>query len=419
MNLKNKQWVFPLAMIAVFIFLSFGCSKDIPIEDKTEASDQKSLQYKLQQLVDSALKVYKEVVPDYPGGLAMKVISKKGTFFVSSGMGENMTDATHFRAASNTKTFTATAILLLYQQGRLDITHKISDTIPGTNELYIPDIPEFDIPYKESITILELLQHRAGVFDVSNDPIPDTVSVNVPYKGMYYTDYIDSIDPTHTYTFDEMVSVVAQCRLFYFQPNTAYHYSNTGFSLLGKIIERVSGKTYHDFLMEDVIIPMGLKNTSMPVSGADQMIPIPYISGYLFSEDGSEDVSVSNISSNVAEGNVITTPYDLSYFLKKLLSGQGVLNPHVVNVIMMNCIQTNPNTAGGYGCGLTYTNNLGYGHNGAHEGYLSQMTYDPQADFTVVVFTNCWNVNDGMNSIAYQLIHLIENNCYNAKYICN
>jgi len=380
---------------------------------------QNDLQYKLQELVNTELAAYQEKVPDYPAGLAMEVISRQGTFFVSAGMGDNITDQIHFRAASNTKTFTAAAILLLHQQGKLDINHKLTDIIPGSNEPYLPNTPEYNIPNKDSITILDLLRHRAGVFDVSNDPIPDTVSSSLPYKGLNYIEYILDSDPLHTFTFDELIKVAAQGQLSYFLPNTAYHYSNTGYSILGKIIERVSQKSYQQFLMEDIILPMGLQHTSMPVLGTDQNIPEPFVPGYVLTADSLVNVTMSNISANVGEGTLLTTPYDLSHFLRKLLSGQGVLSPHLVNSVMMNCLPNGSIYAGGYGCGLSYLNNLGYGHSGAHEGYLSQMAYDPQIDFTIVVFTNGWNLKGGTSTLFDQLTCLLENNCYKAKQIVN
>jgi len=421
MKCKSKIWIYPLAIIGLLLMLISSCKKDEIITNtvNTVTPDQNGIQYKLQHLVDSTFDAYKEKYPDYPGGLAMKVISKQRTFFVSAGMGDNITDGIHFRAASNTKTFTSTAILLLYQQGKLNINQKITGTIPGTNETYLPNTPDYDIPNKSSITILQLLLHRAGIFDISNDPIPDTVSALVPYKGLNYIGYIQGSDPSHTFTFDELVGVVATCRVFYFQPGTSYHYSNTGYTILGKIIERVSQKSYQQFLMEDVILPMGLMNTSMPVLGTDQQIPAPFAPGYILYADTVVNVTLSNISANVAEGTLITTPYDLSFFLRKLLSGQGVLNPTIVNTVMMNYIPTNNSTAGGYGCGLSYTNNLGYGHSGAHEGYLSQMAYDPQSDFTVVVFTNCWNYKGDMTTLIEQFTDLLQNNCYKAKVIAN
>jgi D-alanyl-D-alanine carboxypeptidase len=247
--------------------------------------------------------------------------------------------------------------------------------------------------------------------------IPDTVSATVPYKGMNYLAYKMTTNASHTFNFDELVQVVSETGLSYFTPRSGYHYSNTGYSILGKIIERVSQKSYQNYLMENVILPMGMLNSSMPVLGTDQDIPEPNASGYVLYDSEVHDVTCSNISANVAEGNLITSPDDLSRFLSKLLSGKGVLNYNTVNTLMMNYLPTGGIGAGGYGCGLNYTNNLGYGHSGAHEGYLSMMAYDPEIDFTVVVFTNAWNLNEDMNSLVYQLINLLEKTCYKSKAI--
>jgi D-alanyl-D-alanine carboxypeptidase len=399
------------SLIAISVLL-IGCA-----DDEIIINQHDKLQISLQQMIDTALSEYKEKVPDYPGGIALKVIYGKETFFVASGMGTSVNGQIHFRAASCTKTFTATAILLLHQQGKLNINDHITDTIPGTSETYVPDIPAYNIPNKNSITILDLLRHRAGVFDISNDDIPDTISAPVPYKGMNYLTYKMTTDASHTFNFDELVQVVAETGLSYFTPGTGYHYSNTGYSILGKIIERVSQQSYRDYLMENVILPLGMLNSFMPVLGSDQEIPEPNMPGYVLYNHEVYNVANSNISANVAEGNLITSPDDLSLFLSKLLSGNGVLNFNTVNSLMMNYLPTGGIGAGGYGCGLSYTNNLGYGHSGAHEGYLSLMAYDPEIDFTVVVFTNVWNLNEDMNSLVYQLINLLENSCYKSKAI--
>lgn len=401
-----------LLFIVVLTFLaSSGCQKD------EHVYDDRLIQQELQQLADETLIAYKEKVPDYPGGIALKVLFKDREYFVSSGMGQNISDKIHFRAASNTKTFTSAAILLLYQQRKLDVFGKITDTIPGTNITYIPDTPEYDIPFKENITILDLLHHRAGVFDISNAEVPDTVKGDLPYIGENYLGYIMKSEPNHTFTFDELLNVVSKTGIFLFEPGTSYHYTNTGYSILGKIIERVSKKSYQRFLMEDVISPMGLTSTTMPVSGTDQSIPEPFARGYLYDGKTNKDVTLSNISANVAEGNLITTPYELSHFLRRLLSGQGVLTHNTVNSIMMNWFPTSNLSSGGYGCGLTYSINLGFGHNGAHEGYLSQMAFDPSTGFTVVVFTNTWDVSDGMSSIGDQMYNILITACYGAKNI--
>ena len=238
----------------------------------------------------------------------------------------------------------------------------------------------------------------------------------MPYKGQDYISWVESSDSTHTFTFDEMVGVDAVCRLFYFRPGTGYHYSNTGYSILGKIIERVSGMSYRDFIQTQIFAPMNLTQSSMPVEGTDQQIPPPFARGYTYSP-GVKETTLSNMSANVAEGTLITTPDELSRFLRLLLRGEGVLNTYTVNSIMLEPMNP-PDTVTSYSCGIMYTTNLGYGHNGAHEGYLSRMVTDPEVDFTAVVFTNAWNLSTGnMNCIIEQLTSLLDNACYKAKYI--
>lgn len=406
-----KTKILIISLLAL-LFLLPGCK-----DDEFVMNQHAEMQKNLQQMIDTTFLNYKKKVPNFPGGIAMKVIYGKESFFVSAGMGNSVTSQIHFRAASCTKTFTATAILLLHQQGKLNINDHITDNISGTMEPYVPTTSAYDIPNKNSITIFDLLRHRAGVFDVTNDTIPNTVSASVPYKGKNYLDYIMTQDASHTFSFEELIQVVSETGLSYFAPGTAYHYSNTGYAILGKIIERVSGQSYQNYLMEKIILPMRMVNSSMPVLGMDQDIPEPNVLGYILSNNEKFDVTRSNLSANVAEGNLITSPNDLSLFLSRLLSGQGVLNYHTVNTLMMNYMPTRNTDCGGYGCGLIYINNLGYGHTGAHEGYLSIMIYDPAIDFTVVAFTNAWTLNEGMNSITYQVINVLENSCYKSKAI--
>jgi D-alanyl-D-alanine carboxypeptidase len=402
-----------LLLMLMVLLITTSCSKN---ESDFEPNANAEVQQSLQTMLDQILTDYKAKYPDYPGGMALKVVAKKGSFFVSSGMDAGITEKIHFRAASNTKTFTSTAILLLAQQGKLNVNAKITDLIPGTQSTYVPLTPDYQIPFRDSITISQLLHHRAGVFDVSNDKIPDTISVQVPYKGLDYIPYIEEQDPTHTFTFDEMVGVAATCRLFYFAPGASYHYSNTGYSILGKIIERVSGQSYQQFVMEHIVQPMGLTNTTFPYLGTELQIPSPFARGYVYMYDTLVETTESNISANVAEGNMITTPEDLSKFLRALIQGNGVLLPYWVNNVML-APPAGSTPGSWYGCGINHALNLGYGHNGAHEGYLSRMVTDPEVDFTAVVFTNAWNMTNGMASIADQLYFLLDESCYRAKVI--
>lgn len=359
-----KPTIHQLLLLMLVILLAAACKKTEPVY-QTEPDPQ--IREQLQTMLNKVLADYTLRAPGYPGGIAMQVISNKGTFFVTAGLENGISQAVHFRAASNTKLFTATAILLLAQQGKLKVDAKIIDTIPGTQMTYVPMTGDYQIPYRDQITISQLLHHRAGVFDVSNNVIPDTVSVPVPYKGEDYITFIEDQDPTHTFTFDEMVGVVATCRLFDFVPGAAYHYSNTGYSILGKIIERVSGIPYSLFVMEKIVQPMGMTSTSYPCLGTDQQLPEPFVRGYIYTSDTVAEVTESNISANVAEGNMITTTDDLSKFIRRLIQGNGVLTPYWVNQVLL-FPPAGSNPGNWYGCGIGYFLNLGYGHSGAHEG---------------------------------------------------
>lgn len=250
---------------------------------------------------------------------------------------------------------------------------------------------------------------------MTNERIPD--SIHAPYHGEHYLEYILKKDPAHTFSFDELISINSATGLAYFKPGTGYHYSNTGYAILGKIIERVSGESYQNFIIKHIIKPMRLHHTSMPTSGKDQMMPKPFAKGYEIRNRQIQDVTQSNISGNVAEGNLITTPSDLAVFLRTLLRGEGPLSNQTVHSVLMKYAPRSANDPGGYACGLAYSKELSYEHSGAHEGFLSVMCYDPENDLTIVTFTNTWNLNGGMNTMFDQISTLLEKIAYQTKKI--
>ena len=322
------------------------------------------------------------------GGMAVYLETPRGNYFASSGMPAGVDQNTHFRIASNTKTFTSAAIMLLNQQGLLDIDDTIVSNIPGTANPYVPATAQYDIPNKASITIRQLLSHIAGVFDVTNEYVPSTCSV--AYAGQNYIQYQEAIDPAYQFSPGEMIGVDATCNLSYFTPGADWKYSNTGYSILATIIERVSGLAYDQFVIQNLITPNGLTSTSVPMLGTDQTIPPPFNQGYVWEDGVWEDTTVSNMSANIGEGNIISTPCDLARWIKRLIKGQA--GPNVSSVAAMETATPQSIAHGAnYGLGMIYEQGLGYGHNGAHAGYLSLMLYDPASDVTVIVYMNVWD----------------------------
>ena len=383
---KKKPSSLPIVLLAllgtcVLVFFSFSLIK------KTLTSKN------LSNILETEWNVYRKDKPNFNGGVAMQVLTPKGDYFISTGIDKGMNNGYHFRTASVSKTFTAAGIMLLQQRGLLNIDDTITALIPGTDTPYLPETEEYNIPYKKDITIKMLLMHRAGVFDISNNEITrNRFSYNKLYVGQNYLRYTEKYDPNHTFTFDELIGVVSSNQLAFFKPGDAYHYSDTGYSMLGKIIERVSGKSFAEFVKQEFLVPNGLNDTVVVTNGSDLELPHPYAKGFDWADGEIAEVTHSNMSPHVAEGSVTTTPRDLATWAKRLFTGKAGLTKVSVQMMMDACTSTGgkATTASEYGLGLLCSKN-GYGHNGAHEGYLSNMVYNPKTDVAYVIFTNIWN----------------------------
>ncbi len=364
------------------------------------AQSSNQVEGELMALVSQEWAAYQEKLSVHEGGIAVYLLTPEKSFFAATGMQEDVDQHIHFRGASTTKTFTAASIMFMHQEGLLDIEDSIVDTIPGTTQPYLPDTAEYDIPYKNLITIRQLLGHRAGVFDVSNDDIPENAEAS--YAGRRYTEYVrQKSGEDHTFTFDELVGVVAENNLSYWEPGEGFHYSNTGYSMLGKIIERVSGMTYREYVETTFVKPLGLSGTSFPSQGDEMTLPSPYATGYIFYGGKVYETTEDNMSQAVAEGNIITTPRDLATWITLLRSGNAGLAPGTV--AMMSDVTQTGEFHVWYGLGITYTEGLGYGHNGAHAGYMTVVRYDPDDEVTVMVFSSLLNAEDVWGQGAFKV----------------
>ena len=248
--------MFQVPLIAVLLACHSGCTSSGPAPaERLQASVQANwTQYKQDTHISDS------VIPG--AGMAVYLETPTGNYYASSGMGSAVNQNTRFRIASNTKTFTAAAIMLLHQQERLNIDHAITTLIPGQTIPYVPDTPEWAIWKKADITIKQLLSHTAGVYDVDNNDTLATACASPQYNGKSYPQCVLATDPQHQFTPSELVGVDAATQLYFFNPGDVnYHYSDTGYSMLAEIIERVSGQSYDQFLMQNIINPNGLTDT--------------------------------------------------------------------------------------------------------------------------------------------------------------
>jgi D-alanyl-D-alanine carboxypeptidase len=391
--------ILKVLIVAVILAGYAGCgtSKPDPAEKLTASVAGNWTQYKQDHLISDS------VIPG--AGIAVYLETPSGNYYASSGMGSAVNQNTRFRIASNTKTFTAAAIMLLHQQGKLDIDHKITSPIPGKAIPYVPDTAEWAVWKKADMTIRQLLSHTAGVYDVDNEDTLSTPCASPLYTGKSYPICVLAADPEHQFTPGELVGVAAATQLHFFNPGDVnYHYSDTGYSMLAEIIERVSEKSYDQFLMQNLVNPNGLTNTSVTMLGSDQTIPPPFNPGYVYANGVMTDTTADNMSLHIGEGNVISTPADIARWIRRLLRGEAGINSTWID-LMKTPTAGALSQSKSYGLGISSGSGLGYGHTGANQGYLSLMMYDPAADVTTIVYFNIW---DNANLLAYQFPLMVK-----------
>ena len=393
-NPVSKAWRFFSTASLMLFFCSMGIS--------ASATDY---QAQLDAMIARQYSDYSATRSYWTGAFAVLISSPKGDFFATSGAPGYTppTADTFYRAASTTKIFTAAAIVLLQQQGKLNLDDCMTNFIPGTSTPYLPATSDYNIPYKNQITVRQLLLHTAGVFDVANDSFP--TNAPVPFAGSNFLDYtMGLLGSNHTFTTGKLIDAIARAGVSSSPPGTNYQYSDTGYTLLGKIIERVSGMSYANFLQTRFLAPLGLTHTRFPDQGADQTLPSPFATGYS-TPDGSHVLETThyNVSYAVAEGNIVTTPRDLLRWNKLLFSSQAGLNTQSVRLLETNIIAGSPS--------------LGYGHSGALAGYVTDVRYDPAHDVAVLALATMRDFSGTNNSGTMNELHTIYSIELDARHI--
>ena len=330
------------------------------------------------------------------GGLSLNMITPYASYFASTLDG--ITADAHFRAASTTKTFTAAAIMLLDQRGLLRIDDLITASMPGRTEPYLPNTPDYAIPYKDQISIRQLLSHRAGVFDITNQAIP--TSSNADYAGWLYHEWREEQNSQYSHTKDELIKVLADNQLSNAAPGERFQYSDSHYQILGKVIEQVSDKTLNAFISEELLQTNGLTRSHFVIDGANQQLPAPFIDGYALFEAQTIACTEYNYSYDPGSGNLVTSLADLSRWIRRLMKGQAGIN--AAQVARMCEVLPDSN----YGLGTMHLinngNDLGYGHNGGTAGYMTYAFHDPVTDLSFIIQCSLLDVSRGKTSLAQQ-----------------
>ena len=261
-----------------------------------------------------------------------------------------LTAANRFRIASITKMFTAAMILQLVEEGKL----KLTDTL----DKFFPQVPN-----AKKITIVQILAHRSGIPNVRRDQNSQ-----------------GNVNTTPT-TKDEMLALIAKATPD-FEPDSKQSYSNSGYFLLGLIIEKLTGKPYEEALKERITSKIGLKDTYTATGSID--VNKNESLTYMNLGGDWKQVPETHPSILFGGGAIVSTPNDLAKFIQALFDGKIVSKE---NLDQMKTIRDGD----GLGIGMepfTFAGKTFYGHTGGGDNYGAWLSYEPEEKLAVAYTTN-------------------------------
>ncbi|MFD6347942.1 serine hydrolase domain-containing protein [Streptomyces roseolus] len=263
-----------------------------------------------------------------------------------------------FRVGSITKTFTATVLLQLQAEGRLDLDDPVEKWLPGVVRGHGHD--------GRKVTVRQLLNHTSGIYNVTADPGFQEKVFGPAFLQHRYD----------RWTPRQLVAVAME-HAPDFAPGTSWNYSNTNYVLAGMVIEKVTGRPYGKAVENRIIKPLKLRATTVP--GTDPTMPNPSSPAYstLGGGPGAPVHDVSELSPTIAHaaGEMISDSRDLQTFYRALL--QGRLLPKDGLREMTTAVDLSEQLPGaGYGLGLMKQKlSCGkevWGHGGGIHGSLSE-----------------------------------------------
>lgn len=308
-----------------------------------------------------------------------KVIYKKSFGIANEETKQLLNENSIFEIASVTKQFTAMAIMMLNEKGKLNLDDNISKFIP-------------ELAFYKGITIKHLLNHTSG--------LPD------------YMELFEKIlDKSKIATNNDVITIFAQKQpKVIFTPNSKHEYCNTGYALLASIIEKASGETYADFLQKAIFKPLRMNNTFVYKRRLAPKKIDNYAYGYVYSDslkkyvlpdDLIETKMVVWLDGVVGDGGINSTVNDLlkwdrALYINKLLSKKQMNE-------MFNATILNDNTQINYGYGWQIENHAEFGkivyHGGGWPGYATFFARHITDDKTIIILQNHDNITLPLNSI--------------------
>jgi D-alanyl-D-alanine carboxypeptidase len=301
-------------------------------------------------------------------------VSKNGKLLYSKAIGysdiENSIKAniqTKYRVGSVSKIFTATLILKAVEENKINLNQTLDN--------YFPEIEK-----SKKITIENLLNHRSGIHNFTNDSV----------FLSYYTTYKSQKD---------MIKIISNSKSD-FEPNSKALYSNSNYVLLSYILEKIYKKKYSKIINEKIITPLGLKNTYF---GGKTNIKINESFSYDYDEKWLKEPE-SSMSIPMGAGAIVSNPMELNVFIEQLFLGKIISEKSLTLMKTMN---------EKFGLGMfefMYHDKKAYGHTGSIDGFQSVLNYFPEEKLSISIVTN------GATYSNKNILECIESSYFNKPF---
>lgn len=261
---------------------------------------------------------------------------------------KSLTAASRFRIGSITKMFTVAMVFQLVEEGKLKLTDTLGQFFP-------------QVPNAKKITIAHILAHRSGIPNVRRNQNAEGNVNTIPI------------------TKEEMLVLIAKGTPD-FEPDTKHAYSNSGYQLLGLILEKVTGKSYAHNLEERITSKVGLKDTYLATGKID--ISMNEALTYMHFGGDWKQMTETHPSMLFSAGAIVSTPNDLAQFIHALFEGKIVSKESLER---MKTLRDNE------GMGMepfTFAGKTFYGHTGGADNYGAWLAYLPEEKLAVAYTTN-------------------------------
>ena len=319
--------------------------------------------------------VHSEMTKQHIPGLAL-LVSRGGQVIRAQGYGMANVELqvpvkpeTIFQSGSVGKQFTATAVMMLVEEGKIGLEDPLTK--------YFPDAPA---TWKQ-VTMRELLSHTAG-----------------------FTDYPKDFDMRKDYTEAELLKIVEGIPLAY-PPGTSWSYSNLGFLTLGLVLHKVTGEFYGDFLQEHIFRPLGMSATRI-MSEAD-IVPNRAAGYQLVKGELKNQEWVSPMLNTTADGSLYFSIVDLAKWDAALYTEKLLKRSSLEQMWTVAKLSNGQPNSGHYGFGWfieTKNDHHVVEHEGAWQGFKTQISRYVDDKLTVVVLANLAEANP--ETIAHQVAEM-------------